>query len=603
MANEFNGETTSEPEISVAVLDGDRGDDGPLIGERFGKYLLVGELASGGMAQIFLAVHEGLEGFNRVVAVKRVLPNLTGSSEFVQMFLDEARIAARLEHPNIVRTYEFGTEAGRYFMVMEYLAGEDLNAVLNCAARSRQQLPIQFVVEVVSRVCAGLQFAHELGDSAGRPLGLVHRDVTPGNIVVTYFGEVKLIDFGVAKAATNAVHTRAGVLKGKVSYMSPEQLRGRRIDRRSDLFSVGVVFWELLTGVRLFARDSDAATLYAVIDDPIPSVRTHRADVPDAIVAIVERALARAPEDRWATAEDMQLELDSFLGGLHVSLGPGATPGAVDSGARGLARELEHLFGARRSNAKRGVAQNRSLAANVAVVATLQSGATPGPAGSFAQPLEAPTDSALDRPPVSVVEPPTVSVVEPPVRRRTRRWAIALIAVAMVAGAGGGLAYVAGHHDADAPGPVTPAPVALTVTSSPPGAAIYVAGEPTGMTTPATLSNIAPGRVAIRLELTGYPTSETVIELAPGASVTREIQLGAKREVGRLILANLPSGAVAIVDGDEHAAGEAIAVVAGRHVVRVVVHAQTIAQQTIETTSGDQVWELGDHELSPRRPR
>jgi serine/threonine-protein kinase len=593
MANEFDGETTSEPEISVAVLGTDRAEDGLLTGERFGNYLLVGELATGGMAKIFLAVYEGLEGFNRVVAVKRVLPDLTESSEFVRMFLDEARIAARLEHPNIVRTYEFGTEAGRYFMVMEYLAGEDLNAVLNCAARSHQRLPIHFVVEVMSRVCAGLHFAHELSDSTGRPLGLVHRDVTPGNIVVTYFGEVKLIDFGVAKTATNVAHTRAGMLKGKISYMSPEQLRGRGLDRRSDLFSVGVVLWELLTGVRLFARDSDAATLYAVIDDPIPPVRTHRPDVPDELVAIVERALAREPADRWATAEDLQLALDSVLATHphHESVVPGLGPvvshGAADTGPRGLARELEHLFGAARSNAKRGVAQNRSLASNIAVVATLHGSATPAPAGSFAQAPDGPT----------VAEP------NAPRRRRSWTWAVVVLVAVSVAGAGAGLTYLAGHHDVAEPAPAKPAPVTLTVTSSPAGAAIYVAGEPTGMTTPATLSNIAPGRVAIRLELAGYPTSETVVELASGATLTREIRLGPRRAAGRIILANLPSGAVAIVDGDPYPAGEAIPVLAGRHAVRVVVGEHMIAEQTIETTGGDQVWELADHELSPRRPR
>ncbi len=248
MPNEFDSEAMSDPEISVAVLGNAVPEDRPLAGEQFGKYLLVGDLATGGMAQIFLAVHQGLEGFNRVVALKRVLPELTDKSELVQMFLDEARLAARLEHPNIVRTYEFGAEANLYYLVMEYLAGEDLNAVLGCALRSHQPLSISFIVKVVSRICAGLHFAHELSDSMGRPLGLVHRDVTPSNIVVTYFGEVKLIDFGVAKAASNVVQTRAGMLKGKISYMSPEQLRARGIDRRSDVFSTGIVLWEMLTG-------------------------------------------------------------------------------------------------------------------------------------------------------------------------------------------------------------------------------------------------------------------------------------------------------------------------------------------------------------------
>ena len=603
MANEFDRDATSDPEISVAVLHPEAAEDGPLRGERFGKYVLVGELATGGMAQIFVAVHQGLEGFNRVVAVKRVLPNLTGSSEFVQMFLDEARLAARLEHPNIVRTYEFGVEAGRYFMVMEYLAGEDLNAVLNCAARLRQRLPIPFIVEVMSRVCAGLHFAHELADSAGRPLGLVHRDVTPGNIVVTYFGEVKLIDFGVAKATTNVVHTKAGMIKGKISYMSPEQLRGRAIDRRSDVFSVGVVLWELLAGVRLFARNSDAATMYAVIDDPIPSIRTRRADVPDELIAIVDRALARDPEARWATAEDLQLALDDLLATLpHDDLlasggrpDTGGRPGTggrastiSDGGARRLARELEQLFGAQRTHAKRSVAQNRALAANVAIVTALQGVMTPGPAGSAtAEGLETPTLPAL--------------VLQP--RRGRPRTTVALIGALTVAAAAGGLGYLVSHRDGGEPAAAKPGPVTLTLHSTPAGAAIYVAGEPTGLTTPATLSDIAPGRVAIRLELAGYATSETVVELAPGASATREIDLGARRRLGRLIVANLPIGAVVIVDGDEHAAGEAISVPAGRHAVRVVVQAQTMAEQEIETTAGDQIWELADHALTPRRPR
>jgi serine/threonine-protein kinase len=597
MANKFDSDATSDPEISVAVLRPEAGEDGPLRGERFGKYLLVGELATGGMAHIFIAVHQGLEGFNRVVAVKRVLPNLTASSEFVQMFLDEARLAARLEHPNIVRTYEFGAEAGRYFMVMEYLAGEDLNAVLNCAARQQQRLPIPFIVEVMSRVCAGLHFAHELADSAGRPLGLVHRDVTPGNIVVTYFGEVKLIDFGVAKAATNIVQTRAGMIKGKISYMSPEQLRGRTIDRRSDVFSVGVVLWELLTGVRLFARNSDAATMYAVIDDPIPSIRTRRGDVPEELIAIVERALARDPADRWATAEALQLALDDVLAmlphddvlgsGGRSSIG-GRASTSSDGGARGLARELEHLFGAHRTHAKRSVAQNRALAANVAIVTTLHGPATPGPAGSAA---------------AEGLETATLPALVPQPRRGRRRMAVALVVAVTVAAVGGGLAYLASHRDVAEPVAAKPGPVTLTLISNPAGAAIYVAGEPTGLTTPATLPNIAPGRVAIRLELAGYPTSDTVVELAPGASMTREIDLGARRAPGRLIVANLPIGAVVIVDGDEHAAGEAISVLAGRHAVRVVVQAQTMAEQTIETTGGDQIWELADHALSPRRPR
>jgi serine/threonine-protein kinase len=585
----------TEPGGEIAVVAEAAGDDRPLAGERFGKYQLVRELASGGMAQIFLSVYQGLEGFNRVVAVKRVLPQMTASPEFIQMFLDEARLAARLEHPNIVRTYEFGVENGRYFMVMEYLAGEDLNAVLNRAAATGHPLPIQFVAEVASRVCAGLQFAHELADADGRPLGLVHRDVSPGNIVVTYFGEVKLIDFGVAKAATNVVRTRTGILKGKISYMSPEQLRSRGVDRRSDVFSTGVVLWELLAGVRLFARDSDAATLYAILDDEIPPVQARRPDVPDDLARIVERALARAPDDRWATAEDMQLALDNFLARMsHLDLAAtgatGASAAIADAGARGLARELEQLFGAERTTTKRAIAQGQALAANIAVMGRLQSDLHAGPVGSFSEAVTAQT--------VEFATPGVESATPPPPRSRSRVRIIA--AIAAIAGAlGGGLAYLLGHHDAADAVASGPGPAALTVTSSPAGAAIYLAGEPTGMTTPATLSSIAPGPVAIRLELRGYAPAEATVALAPGARVTRELRLE-PRATGRLVVMNLPRGSVLIVDGTEHAAGQVVPVTAGRHAVRVVVDGQPVAQQTIETAGGEQVWELAGHELRPR---
>jgi serine/threonine-protein kinase len=585
----------TEPGSVIALVAEPAGDERPLAGERFGKYQLVRELASGGMAQIFLSVYQGLEGFNRVVAIKRVLPQMTASPEFVQMFLDEARLAARLEHPNIVRTYEFGVEDGRYFMVMEYLAGEDLNAVLNRAAATGHPLPIPFVAQVASRVCAGLHFAHELLDADGRPLGLVHRDVSPGNIVATYFGEVKLIDFGVAKAATNVVRTRTGILKGKISYMSPEQLRSRGVDRRSDVFSIGIVLWELLAGVRLFARDSDAATLYAILDDQIPPVQARRPDVPDELARIVERALARAPEDRWATAEDMQLALDHFVARQsHLDLAAtGATAAISDAGARGLARELEQLFGAERTSTKRAIAQGRALAANIAVMGRLQSDLHAGPVGSFS---EAVTAQAVESG-TPAVEPAAPAPAPAPARRSRVR----IIATsAVVAGAlGGGLAYLLGRHDAADAVTSGPGPAALTVTSSPAGAAIYLAGEPTGMTTPATLSHIGPGSVTIRLELRGYAPVEAAVAVAPGARVTRDLRLE-PRATGRLVVMNLPRGAVLSVDGTEHAAGEAVPVAPGRHTVRVLVDGQPVAQQTIETAGGEQAWELSGHELRPR---
>src|SRR5262245_33004676 len=260
----------SEPEISVGALIQAHVEDfkGNIIGERFGKYLLVGDIAVGGMAEVFLAVHKGVEGFIKVVVIKRVLPQLTSNPDFVRMFVDEARLAARLEHPNIVRTYEFGEVNGHYFTAMEYLPGEDLFKALSNLSLSRQSMPLHIAVGITAQVCHGLHFAHQFTDTAGKPLNLVHRDINPANILITYGGEVKIIDFGVAKTEAN-LRTISGTIKGKVAYMPPEQVLGREVDQRADIFSAGVVLWEVLTGRPLFLRNNEAATLYAIMNAPI----------------------------------------------------------------------------------------------------------------------------------------------------------------------------------------------------------------------------------------------------------------------------------------------------------------------------------------------
>jgi serine/threonine protein kinase len=354
-----------EPEISIGelrdlVTSTDDANDGTLVGERFGKYLIVGEVATGGMAEVFLGVHRGLEGFTKVVVIKRVLPQYCENADFVRMFVDEARLAARLEHPNIVRTYEFGELGGHYFTTMEYLPGEDLGKTLNKLVASRRMMPVHIAAGIVANVCAGLHFAHQLTDTAGRPLNLVHRDVNPTNIIITYGGEVKLIDFGVAKTNTNA-QTVAGTIKGKIAYMAPEQLLARGIDQRSDIFSAGVVLWELLAQRPLFMRDSEAATLYAIMNDPIVPPSRHRPDVPHELDAIVMRALARTPADRYDTAEEMADALAEFL--MQQS---------AKCDSRAIARMLEHVFGTTRASAKRSIAQTRSLSANISLVMKLR---------------------------------------------------------------------------------------------------------------------------------------------------------------------------------------------------------------------------------------
>lgn len=497
------GNEPSEPEILIAPAASERASDErepAVIGERFGKYLIVGEIAVGGMAEVFLGVHRGPEGFQKAVVIKRVLPAYSGNPSFVHMFVDEARLAARLEHPNIVRTYEFGEADGQYFTTMEYLPGEDLARVLDKLVFAHQQMPLHIATGIMTSVCAGLQFAHQLTDTSGRPLGLIHRDINPANVIVTYTGEVKIIDFGVAK--TTSSETKTGTIKGKVAYMSPEQLLGRGVDQRSDVFSAGVVLWELLTGRPLFLRDNEAATMYAIMNEPLHPPSRYRPDIPPALDGIVMRALARTPADRYDSAEDLGMDLERMSATLPMYDG------------RTVVRMLEELFGSTRAEAKRAIAQTRSLARNISLVMKLRT--------------EVRADRAEPLDPAASL--PTATEPSPPGASEPRRGIAAMIGGVMVLAIAGGVGfYLFGRgerRDAIAR-PVASA--SLQVDSVPAGAAISIGGEPTGLTTPATLTGVARGPLILRLELAGHtPLTETV-DVPGSGTVTRRFTLAPAR--------------------------------------------------------------------------
>ena len=276
----------------------------------FGRHLLLLERINvGGMAEVFRAKAFGVEGFERVVAVKRILPTLAEDQEFISMFVDEARIAAHLTHQNVVQIYELGKDDDTYFISMEYVAGRDLRQILDRQKRLGTPMDPTTASFIVSRVCEALDYAHRKRDPAGRDLGIIHRDVTPQNVILSYEGEVKLCDFGIAKAATRVSKTQVGVLKGKFAYMAPEQVQGKPVDRRSDIFALGVVFYEMLTGERLFIGDSDYATLEAVRVADIPPPRTINPALSPALESILTRMLARDPNERYAWASDVQEDL------------------------------------------------------------------------------------------------------------------------------------------------------------------------------------------------------------------------------------------------------------------------------------------------------
>ncbi|HKE15869.1 MAG TPA: protein kinase [Kofleriaceae bacterium] len=286
----------------------------------FGKYYLLERINVGGMAEVFRAKAYGVEGFERLVAVKRILPNIAEDKDFIRMFIDEAKIAVQLNHANIAQIFDLGVVDTHYYIALEHIHGRDLRAIFDrCRQRGGGQeapgepMPIAQACFVTMKVCEGLDYAHNKRDQTGRELNLVHRDVSPQNVLVSFEGEVKLIDFGIAKAAGKGSKTQAGILKGKFGYMSPEQVRGLPIDRRSDVFSAGIVLYELLTGERLFVGESDFSTLEKVRNVEILPPSTYNRRIPDELERIVLKALAKDPEERYQNGIDLHDELQAFV--------------------------------------------------------------------------------------------------------------------------------------------------------------------------------------------------------------------------------------------------------------------------------------------------
>ncbi len=275
----------------------------------FGKYHLLRKLAEGGMAEVFLARQDGAS--DRVLVIKRILPHLNELPEFVRMFINEARIAARLHHPNVAQIFDLGRVGHSHFMAMEYVHGEDLAQIAKRSDKlGRGAIPLGNLVRIGADLCAGLGYAHAARDQAGRPLGIVHRDVSPQNVLATFEGTVKVIDFGIAKATAEASETRAGFMKGKYAYMSPEQCKGEPVNAQSDVYSIGIMLWEFASWRRLFKRDADFLTMRAVVEDEVPPASAFRREVPRELDAILWKALARDRRQRYASCLELAADLE-----------------------------------------------------------------------------------------------------------------------------------------------------------------------------------------------------------------------------------------------------------------------------------------------------
>jgi phosphate transport system substrate-binding protein len=378
---------------------------------RLGDYRLIATLGSGGMAEVFLAVRSGMEGFHKLVVIKRLrtdLANQPHAGKYRTLMLDEARLAARLSHPNIVHTFEVGENQGHPFLAMEYLDGQPLSRVLMAARRADRPLPTELALQVVVDVLGALAYAHDLADYDGQPLDIVHRDVSPQNIFWTYDGVIKLVDFGVAKFARSTDETEAGVVKGKLTYMAPEQARGQAIDRRADLFVVGIVMWELLSGRRLLRAPSQAASMQRLLFEDLPSLARVVPGIAPEIADICDRALARDRDHRYATASEMRADLERVL----------AT--RTQTRRDNLAAFIEPMFAEERAQMTAHIRD--------ALAGTASAG---GELLSLALPELTSTSKTIDiRQTSPSIAEPAQSLIEltPPPNRRRRRWLVGLAA-------------------------------------------------------------------------------------------------------------------------------------------------------------------------------
>jgi serine/threonine protein kinase len=567
--------------------------------ETFGRYHLLGLLGEGGMGRLYIAERRGVQGFVKIVALKRILPHLADSPQLRDMFLNEARIAARLEHPNIVATYELGEVEGKYFISMEYLPGEDLSAVIG-RCQGGQAIPLEIAAGLAQQVAKGLHYAHDARDGQGRLIGLVHRDVSPRNIFVTYHGGVKLLDFGMVRnpAGPNSV---PGVFKGKYGYCAPEQLEGGRIDRRTDVFCLGIVLWECLTGSRLFDTGNDIETINAVRSRRIERPSVLRPEVPRPLEEIVLRALAREPAQRYQSAHEMSEELDRFL--LARNNRPTTTS---------VGQWIEGLFGSERAALKKSISQGDSAegalqrlkaidAANAAAPdlersssgrSTAQpralwstnfgAGPSSGPRTESLRAAASEEDDLSSTRPVPVTVPPSASTGAGARGGATRILVVgSLIAVAGL----GGLGALAMRGESPPAGSATSlaaqATTNIDLRSAPAGASIFVDGRPTGLKTPAVLAGLPVGRtVKLRLDLGGYAVASKETTLTAGQPQTLSFTL--ESAMGTVRLVGLPRQARAELDDRPVDPSKPIAAAVGAHKLRLELEQSVLLSKTIE---------------------
>jgi eukaryotic-like serine/threonine-protein kinase len=461
------------------------------LSRRVGKYDLLGRIGYGGMAEVWLARQTGPMGFEKLVAVKRLLPHLQGEEQFVRMFLDEARIAARINHTNVVQIFDLGQVDDTYFIAMEYLVGESLARVMGEGSRRAQPLPELLSAMVVSQMCKGLNHAHSLCDARGTPLGIVHRDVSPQNVVLLYDGSVKLLDFGIAKARQRLAETTTTGMKGKYAYMSPEQCGGGAVDHRSDLFACGVVLWECLARRRLFKHQSKLMVLKMILEGHVAPPSRVNPRVPCLLDDICLRSLAKSADERYSTGEEMSAAIDQVLSTASEFAGPSQ-----------LADYMVTVFGEDQ--------RRRAAWANTAALA--EPLARQETAEHWLEYLPTATNELIS----FSRSPAVITAGGKPLSQPSPVWWIATSVVATLAAVVAIVLLLASSGGKEAK---------LYVDSTPPGAAILIDGQPVQQRSPAQIGSLKAGLHRLQLTLPGHTPWARQVTLHEGETLRVEAAL------------------------------------------------------------------------------
>jgi serine/threonine-protein kinase len=521
--------------------------------KRFGKYTLIKKLATGGMAEIFLALHRSVAGFEKLIVIKRILPSLSADQSFITMFLAEARIAATLNHPNVVQIFDVGSVEDTYFIAMEFIHGEDLRAIVRAMRKQGlPEFPLEQALGIGLGMLAGLAYAHERKSFDGEPLRLVHRDISPQNIIVTFNGDVKVVDFGIAKSGAGGEDTKAGQLKGKVPYMSPEQCRAEPLDARSDIFSAAIILFELTTNRRLFRTPSEFQTLRLIVEGKYPLPTAVRSAYPVALEAIVMKALEKDRDQRYQSARQMMEDLEHF-----------AREEKMKVGATALTQFMSRLFGDKIAAQQEALRAGRKLAEIIAAQEEEERGSTLGRTGEFlmlsdADLEEMGTPSTMAASPLAKGDAArgadTRAWMVEKQRSGSRRLVIgSLAALLVVVAIGGTLAF--SEYGRTDPSPTVRPTGTIEVTSAPAGAAIKLNGELTAWRTPYRLTKLPLGATYdVRLVLDGYEPFTQSIALTD--TKNREaVQAALRRQTAASLavvkIATTPPGATLILDGTD----------------------------------------------------